>query len=287
MRASQSSPFRGCPDDVDSARRSRPFCLSPRQIARATDLQGPRRDRAVCRIRAFCRRCRRIDRARGAGPGAPAQVRAERAGAGAQRAAVPLRTTLRHHLALVEQGQRHRPQLWPGEDRAPGARHRLLRRRRAWRGGDRAGRRAAARPHDPDGAGPHGRRQQPVQPRAAQTAHRGGHPRRRPRGAGEGQRRAGPGPGRGRDRLPGQCVPGPCAQPARHRTDDVRPGQLRALPPQDLQCQLGHRWREPGKVAVRHDQEHLPDAQRERAVGLQGQRLGDRRPHRRALLPQS
>jgi phosphoribosylformylglycinamidine synthase len=31
------------------------------------------------------------------------------------------------------------------------------------------------------------------------------------------------------------------------------------------------------KKPVRHDQEHLPDAQRRRAVGLQGQRLGDRR----------
>ncbi|MGA4815696.1 hypothetical protein ACPA9J_13090 [Pseudomonas aeruginosa] len=27
----------------------------------------------------------------------------------------------------------------------------------------------------------------------------------------------------------------------RRRADDVRPGQLRALPAQDLQCQLGHR----------------------------------------------
>jgi phosphoribosylformylglycinamidine synthase len=32
------------------------------------------------------------------------------------------------------------------------------------------------------------------------------------------------------------------------------------------------------KKPVRHDQEHLPDAQRRRSVGLQGQRLGDRRP---------
>ena len=32
----------------------------------------------------------------------------------------------------------------------------------------------------------------------------------------------------------------PGAQPPRHRADDVRPGELRALPPQDLQRQLGH-----------------------------------------------
>ncbi len=39
------------------------------------------------------------------------------------------------------------------------------------------------------------------------------------------------------------------------------------------------------KKPVRHDQEHLPDAQRRRAVRLQGQRFGDRRQRRRSLLP--
>jgi hypothetical protein len=33
------------------------------------------------------------------------------------------------------------------------------------------------------------------------------------------------------------------AQPDRRRADDVRPGQLRALPAQDLQRRLDRRWR--------------------------------------------
>ena len=47
------------------------------------------------------------------------------------------------------------------------------------------------------------------------------------------------------------------AQSQRRRTDDVRPGQLRALPPQDLQCRLDHRRRGAGHEPVRHDPQHL------------------------------
>jgi hypothetical protein len=41
------------------------------------------------------------------------------------------------------------------------------------------------------------------------------------------------------------------AQPDRRRADDVRAGEQRALPPQDLQRRLDHRRREAGQVAVR------------------------------------
>jgi phosphoribosylformylglycinamidine synthase len=43
------------------------------------------------------------------------------------------------------------------------------------------------------------------------------------------------------------------AQPDRRRADDVRPGQFRALPPQDLQRRLDRRRRRPAAVPVRHD----------------------------------
>ncbi len=54
--------------------------------------------------------------------------------------------------------------------------------------------------------------------------------------------RAGPGPVRRRDRLSGAELRRPWPQPHRHRTDDVRAGQLRALSAQDLQRRLDHRW---------------------------------------------
>ena len=50
------------------------------------------------------------------------------------------------------------------------------------------------------------------------------------------------------------------AQPDRRRADDVRAGQLRALPPQDFQRRLDHRRREAGQVAVRDDHEYPPVA---------------------------
>jgi hypothetical protein len=45
-------------------------------------------------------------------------------------------------------------------------------------------------------------------------------------------------------------------RPVRRRTDDVRAGQFRALPAQDLQRQLDHRRRGAGAVAVQDDQAH-------------------------------
>ncbi len=61
-----------------------------------------------------------------------------------------------------------------------------------------------------------------------------------PRG---GQRHVRPGALGRRDRLPRRLVHDPRAQPHRRRAHDVRPGELGALPPQDLQRRLRGRRR--------------------------------------------
>jgi phosphoribosylformylglycinamidine synthase len=66
---------------------------------------------------------------------------------------------------------------------------------------------------------------------------------------------------------------GPGAQPHRRRADDVRAGQLGALPAQDLQRRLDHRRRRPGAEPVRDDPQHAPSPGG-RALGLRGQRRG-------------
>ena len=57
--------------------------------------------------------------------------------------------------------------------------------------------------------------------------------------AGNRQRSPRPGPGRRRDRLPARALRRAGPRSGRRRTDDVRAGQLRALPPQDLQRHAG------------------------------------------------
>jgi hypothetical protein len=54
-------------------------------------------------------------------------------------------------------------------------------------------------------------------------------------GAGRGRSRARPGAGARRDRLPGRGLPRARPRSHRRRADDVRAGQQRALPAQDLQ----------------------------------------------------
>ena len=95
----------------------------------------------------------------------------------------------------------------------------------------------AARPDDRVGAAPR-RRTRRSSSRAPSRGRCGRSPcsARGARGAGPGQRRAGPGPLPRRDRLPGRRASPPCGrEPHRRRADDVRAGQQRALPPQDLQ----------------------------------------------------
>ena len=54
----------------------------------------------------------------------------------------------------------------------------------------------------------------------------------------------------------------PGARPHRRRADDVRPGQQRALPPQDLQRPVGDRRPGTAQHAVRHDPRHPQGAAR-------------------------
>ena len=71
----------------------------------------------------------------------------------------------------------------------------------------------------------------------------------------------------------------PRAEPHRRRAHDVRAGQLRALPPQDLQRRLHRRRRAAGEVAVRDDPPHRGRQRAGHGRRVQGQRLGDgRRP---------
>ena len=66
------------------------------------------------------------------------------------------------------------------------------------------------------------------------------------------------------------------ARSHRRRADDVRAGQQRALPPQDLQRRLRRRRRAAADVAVPDDPAQHRGQPGGRAVGLQRQRRGDR-----------
>ena len=77
------------------------------------------------------------------------------------------------------------------------------------------------------------------------------------------------------------------ARPHRRRADDVRAGQQRALPAQDLQRRLRHRRRAAAPLAVPDDPPHHREQPGRRALRLQRQRRGDRGPDRRPLLRRS
>ena len=100
-----------------------------------------------------------------------------------------------------------------------------------------------------------------------------------------GQPIAGAGAVARRDRLPGRRVPHAGARPDRRRADDVRAGEQRALPPQDLQRRLRRRRRQAGTVAVPDDPAHDRGQPGRRAVGLPRQRRGHRRAGRRRASP--
>ena len=86
---------------------------------------------------------------------------------------------------------------------------------------------------------------------------------------------------RRRDRLPARELPPPRPRSDRRRAHDVRAGELRALPPQDLQRELGHRRQGAGEIAVRDDPQHARAQSARRALRVSRQRGGDRR-HRTA-----
>ena len=72
-------------------------------------------------------------------------------------------------------------------------------------------------------------------------------------------------------------------QPDRRRADDVRAGQQRALPAQDLQRRLHDRRRAAGALDVRDDPQHPCARAAAHRRRLQRQRLGDGRRRGRAL----
>ena len=63
-------------------------------------------------------------------------------------------------------------------------------------------------------------------------------------------------PARRGDRLPERTLPRTRPRPHRCRADDVRAGELRALPPQDLQRGVDRRWCPVRTIAVRHGPPH-------------------------------
>ena len=86
-----------------------------------------------------------------------------------------------------------------------------------------------------------------------------------------------PCPRRGGDRLPPCPVRRAWPGPHRRRADDVRAGELRALPPQDLQCLVDHRRRRDRAFAVPDDPSHPGAASGRGAVGIPRQRGGHAR----------
>ena len=222
-------------------------------------------------------------RAASAGRGRRRGRHRERAAGGAAR---------RHDLALVEQGHRHRA----GVRAAPRAAHRA--RHRATR--SRCGASAAARPALARLAPPlHDRMTEAVlrgrgaAARAVRAAAAAAAAPRvtRPAAArrcSSGQPAAGSGAVRGRDRLPARELSRARARSDRRRADDVRAGEFRALPPQDLQRQLDHRRRAQRAdslfAMIRNTHARSPAG---RAVGLSRQCRGHRGHERRALVPRS
>ena len=199
------------------------------------------------------------------------------------------RAALRHDLALVEQGHRHRARVRPRCRASHRARHRLAHRnrRRSCRAKTRSRLAAPLFDRMTEAAllerGDAARLFVREKTRAA--AHRVAG--QRPRCAGDRELRARSRAVGRRDRLPGEELCGTGRDPTRRRAHDVRAGELRALPPQDLQRRLDHRRRAPAEVAVRDDPQHAREASARRALGLSRQRRGHGRRARQALLPES
>ena len=208
-------------------------------------------DRRAVRIHAIARRSK-------PGPG-PAR---QRLGAGH-----PPRG---NDVAVVEQGDRHRPQLRPRAGAARGTRHPLGGFRGRWN--RRAGARSVVRPHDRTPLrAPRVRGAWRTAPRLAPGSRgpRGPLPRCTGRtaradisGARAGTRPARRGPAaRARAQRGGSPLavrPIRCTRPRpdRRGAHDVRPGELRALPAQDLQRILDGGRPAERAVPLRHDPAH-------------------------------
>ncbi len=99
----------------------------------------------------------------------------------------------------------------------------------------------------------------------------------------------------GRDGLPARCIPRARPQSDRRGADDVRAGEQRALPAQDLQRRVRRGWAGAAELALLHDQEEhgsepgwgaqrLP-RQRRRHGGARGRAFLPRSRHGQLSLP--
>ena len=248
---------------------------------------GHRRAGAACALGVERQRAR-CERARQAGGAAALRRPVPR---GRRRRARRRDAAAGHRVALGEQGHRHRAQLRAGHPPCR-ARHRIPldpeeRPTRRSQGAERCAtpglRGAAARPHDRERRLRARGRGAPVR-RAAGPA--GGACRcagRRAQRTGRREQGLRPGTVGRRDRLLGRCLHDAEAQPERCGTHDVRAGQQRALPAQDLQRDVHHRWPGAAAVDVRHDPQHREAVAAAHGGGLQRQRRGDGRRPGRAL----
>ena len=185
----------------------------------------------------------------------------------------------RHGVAVVEQGDRYRQAMRAARGRAHRAGHKVVlpgRRRisRDARGGPRS---PVARPHDAGPVPAPLRGGGALLPDRRRADPRDRHRERGPRRAGDDERGDGARPRPGGDRPPARGVHRAPAQSARRRGDDVRPGQLRALPPQDLQRRMDGGRGGAGGHPLRDDPEHPGEEPRGGALRLPRQRGGDRR----------
>ena len=185
-------------------------------------------------------------------PAATADARRRRVAAG--------RAASGHDLAVVVEGDRHRAQLRPRRgQRASSAASPIASRTRDGAPLTRRSRRAAAADPRPDDRGRAARDlatrrscSRTFAPRPLATID---FARRRPRARIEARTRRWASRCRaGRDRLPRRAASRARARSDRRRADDVRAGELRALPAQDLQRRLDRRRRaRRTAVAVRDD----------------------------------
>ncbi len=231
------------------------FAVPSRQAAARTlrsSSRSPRR--AHCRDLPAFRRApasSRLERARD--PRRAPDLRAGDAWRGGSRRCAPSgRAASGNDFPVVVEGNRHRAQLPPRRRVAHRAgralSHRDTWRRRSLERRSRGAPSAHPRSHDRSGARRRGASVVFVRARRAEAAHvhsAGGARRREPRARTRARAR--------RDRVSRSELPEARPRSDRRRAHDVRAGELRALPPQDLQRKLDRRRRRAGQEPVRDD----------------------------------
>ena len=202
-------------------------------------------------------------------------------------------------LAVVEQGHRHRPPLRPRQGVAHRARRGVVDRpfRRRPLQDPAIARRLgpAPRPHDamrdPGPCIPSGRIRTGSRAESDLPRRNASFPLDDPT-----RRRSARRPGRGEhlprpcldlrgDRLPARPAPRARPGPDRCGADDVRAGELRALPPQDLQRDVDDRRRKAGALPVRDDSAHAGVQSGRGVVRISRQRGGHARARGELVRP--